>query len=397
MWRILFKKEFKEIFSDSRTRFNVVVSPLLITPILLAVVGTMARKQADESRKESITVGVVGLAKAPTLAEELKGPEGKKITLKPVASVADAEVQVRSRALRAAIEVPDDAEERLKSEESVPLAVLHDPGNQDSLEAVGRVKEFLKERGDLIVARRLHDKELSTQFVTPFKVGDHKLKGGGGAGMLMLTTFLPYILALSAIMGGLMAATDSVAGEKERGTLETLLVAPLSRRDIALGKFCTVTATALTSSFLSVVGMFWPLYIKLPLFSWMSEAGITLGPAAFLAILLVQLPLAVLGAGVLLAMSTLARNQKEMQTLVAPTMVVGTVGAMMTILVKTGAPLYWAVVPVTNASMVLKQALQGDLNPTFVVVACATSVLYAAIAVAYAAQLFKKESVLTRF
>ena len=64
---------------------------------------------------------------------------------------------------------------------------------------------------------------------------------------------------------------------------------------------------------------------------------------------------------------------------------------------KAGAPLYWAVVPITNASLVLKQALQGALSPTFVVIACGTSVLYAAIAVGYAASLFKKESVLTRF
>lgn len=396
MWQIVFKKEFREIFSDSRTRFNVIVSPLLITPLLLAGIGTIARQQAKASRAETVTVGVVGLEKAPALAQELKGSESKKIVLTSIATLAEAEQQVRQRTLRAAIEVPEDAQERLRDEQSVPLAVLQDGGNEDSLAAAERVKELLKERGDLIVARRLQDKGLSAQLARPFTVGDHKLPGGG-AGMLMLTSFLPYILAISAIMGGLMAATDSVAGEKERGTLETLLVAPLSRRDIALGKFCTVTATALVSSFLSIVGLFLPFYIKLPLFSWMTESGLTLGPAAFTAILLVQLPLAVLGAGVLLAMSTMARNQKEMQTLVGPTVLVGMVGAMLSLLVKAGAPLFWALIPVTNASLVLKQALQGALNPTFVVIACATSVLYAAIAVGYAASLFKKESVLTRF
>ena len=396
MWRVIFKKEFREIFSDSRTRFNVIVSPLLITPLLLAGIGTMARQQAKESRAEVVTIGVVGLEKAPTLAQELKGTDGKKIVLKPVATLAEAEAQVLKRTIRAAIEVPDDAEECLRGEQSVPLAILQDGGNEDSIQAADRVKDLIKERGDLIVARRLQDKGLSVQLVRPFTVGDHKLPGGG-AGMLMLTTFLPYILAISAIMGGLMAATDSVAGEKERGTLETLLVAPVSRRDIALGKFCTVTATALVSSFLSIVGLFLPFYIKIPLFSWMNQSGLTLGPTAFAAILLVQLPLAVLGAGVLLAMSTLARNQKEMQTLVGPTVLVGMVGAMLSLLVKTGAPLFWAVVPITNASLVLKQALQGALSPTFVIVACGTSVLYAALAVAFAARLFKKESVLTRF
>jgi sodium transport system permease protein len=253
------------------------------------------------------------------------------------------------------------------------------------------------ERGDLLAARRLQDAGLSKQLVKPFLVGDKNLKGSGGSGMQLLATFLPYILALSAIMGGLMAATDSVAGEKERGTLETLLVAPLSRRDIALGKFCTVTATALVSSLLSIVGLFWPFYIKLPMFDWMTRDGLSLGPAAFAAILLVQLPLAVLGAGVLLAMSTMARNQKEMQTMVGPIILAGSVGAMCSMLVRADAPLYWALVPITNAGLVLKQALQGMLSPSFVGLACAMSVVYAAIAVAFAASLFKREEVLARF
>jgi sodium transport system permease protein len=395
MWQVIFKKEFKEIFSDSRTRFNVIASPLLITPLVLALVGTMAQKQAKESRDETIKVGVVGMQKAPQFMEELKG--SPKITLEPVVSEQEAEAKVRDRSHKAALILPDDADERLANGDSLSIPVVQDAGNEASEQAAKRVKDLLTERGDLLAARRLQDAGLSKQLVKPFLVGDKKLTGTGGSGMQLLATFLPYILALSAIMGGLMAATDSVAGEKERGTLETLLVAPLSRRDIALGKFCTVTATALVSSLLSVVGLFWPFYIKLPFFNWMTADGLSLGPAAFAAILLVQLPLAVLGSGVLLALSTMARNQKEMQTMVGPIILAGSVGAMLSMLVRADAALYWAVVPVTNSGLVLKQALQGMLNPSFVGLACATSVIYAVIAVLFAASLFKREDVLARF
>lgn len=395
MWQVVFKKEFKEIFADSRTRFNVIVSPLLITPLILALVGTMAQKQAKESRNESITVGVVGMEKAPHFMDELKG--ANKIVLEAVPTVEAAEAKVRDRSHKAALIVPDDADARLENGDSLSIPVVQDAGNEASEQAARRVKDLLAERGDLLAARRLQDAGLSKQLVKPFLVGDKKLKGSGGSGMQLLATFLPYILALSAIMGGLMAATDSVAGEKERGTLETLLVAPLSRRDIALGKFCTVTATALVSSLLSIVGLFWPFYIKLPMFDWMTRDGLSLGPAAFAAILLVQLPLAVLGAGVLLAMSTMARNQKEMQTMVGPIILAGSVGAMLSMLVRADAALYWALVPITNAGLVLKQALQGMLSPSFVGLACAMSVVYAAIAVAFAASLFKREEVLARF
>ncbi|MBB6049380.1 ABC transporter permease [Armatimonas rosea] len=395
MWQIIFKKEFKEIFSDSRTRFNVIASPLLITPLVLALIGTMAQKQAKDSRNESIKVGVVGMEKAPHLMDELKG--ANKIILEPVATVEAAEENIRKRTQKAALILPDDADERLDNGDSLSVPVVQDAGNEASEQAAKRVKELLTERGDLLAARRLQDAGLSKQLVKPFLVGDKKISGSGGSGMQLLATFLPYILALSAIMGGMMAATDSVAGEKERGTLETLLVAPLSRRDIALGKFCTVTATALVSSLLSIVGLFWPFYIKLPMFDWMTRDGLSLGPSAFAAILLVQLPLAVLGAGVLLALSTMARNQKEMQTMMGPIILAASVGAMLSMLVRADAELYWAVVPITNAGLVLKQALQGMLNPTFVGLACAMSVVYAAVAVAFAASLFKREEVLARF
>ena len=395
MWQVVFKKEFKEIFSDSRTRFNVIVSPLLITPLILALVGSMAQRQAKESRAETIKVGVVGMERAPQLMEELKG--ANKIELEPVASVEAAEAKVRDRSHKAAILLPEDAEERLGNGDSISIPVVQDAGNEASEQAAKRVKDLLVERGDLLAAKRLQDAGLSKQLIKPFLVGDKKLKGSGGSGMQLLAMFLPYTLALSALMGGIMAATDSVAGEKERGTLETLLVAPLSRRDIALGKFCTVTATALVSSLLSVVGLFWPFYIKLPMFSWMTSDGLSLGPTAFIAILLVQVPLAVLGSGVLLAVSTMARNQKEMQTLTGPIIMVGLVCSMMAMLVRADAALYWSLVPIANAGLVLKQALQGMLNPTFVALACGTSVVYAGIAVAFAASLFKRENVLARF
>lgn len=395
MWRIVFRKEFREIFSDSRTRINTIVGPLLITPLLLALVGSMARRQATDARDEQITVGIVGLSAAPSIAAELRGTEVEHVLLKPVETEAEAERGVRERRMRAAILIGDEAERRLKSDEPVPLTVLQDAGNESSLQAAGRVKELLRQRGDVLVTRRLQENGLSRQLAIPFQIGDRKMPGSG-SGMILLALFLPYILAISAIMGGVLAASDAVAGEKERGTLETLLVMPVSRRDMAIGKFCTVTATALVSSVLSVVGLFWPFYVKLPMFAWMSAEGLTLGAPAIAAILLVQIPLAVLGAGVLLALSTWARNQKEMQTFLAPVIMTGTLGAMLSMLLKANAPLFWAAAPITNVALVLKQALQGTLSPVFVGISCATSAVYAFIAVAVAAWLFRREDVLAR-
>ena len=114
------------------------------------------------------------------------------------------------------------------------------------------------------------------------------------------------------------------------------------------------------------------------------------------ALLLVQIPIAVLGAGLLLTVSTYARNQKEMQTYLAPILLVITVLAMTTMFLKVETPLFWAIVPVANAAMVVKQALEGVTSLPFLLVASLTSLAYAALAVFVASRAFQKESILLK-
>ena len=239
---------------------------------------------------------------------------------------------------------------------------------------------------------------LSQQLAQPFTISSKSVAGGGGAGMMMLTMFLPYILAIYAVIGGASVALDSVAGEKERGTLETLLVSPVSRRELVLGKFGAVVIATLLSSILSLLGLILRVSLGGPLFggSGDSGSGLKLSGMAMAAMFLVQIPLAVMGAGLLLCVSTFARNQKEASTYLMPVMMFSSVAAMMTMFLKATSPLWWAFFPVTNAALVLKQALEGSLSPTFVALATASSILYAAIAVFYATSVFQKEQVLLK-
>jgi sodium transport system permease protein len=276
------------------------------------------------------------------------------------------------------------------------VAVLFDQGSDASQDASKRLESLLAERGQRIVAQRLHDNALSSEIAIPFQTTQAPIAEGGKAATLILATFLPYILSLSAIMGSVYAANDSVAGEKERGTLETLLLAPLSRRDLVLGKFLAVAGVALVSSLLSVIGLLWPFYVPLEAFAWMAKDGLTLRPVAIAAIILVQVPLAVLGAGVLLAVSTWSKNQKEAQTYLGPVLAVASVASVMSMLLKAEAGWPYAFVPVLNAALVLKQALEGTMSGLFIILACVTSLVYAGAALWLAVHLFERESVLLK-
>jgi ABC-type Na+ efflux pump permease subunit len=102
-WQVVFRKELTEVFREARTRFAVIVSPLLITPLLLAVVGTMAKQQATDAQKETVPVAFVGLDRAPAMRNLLREPPNFKIVEQ---TRAQAEAAIRARSIQAAIILP---------------------------------------------------------------------------------------------------------------------------------------------------------------------------------------------------------------------------------------------------------------------------------------------------
>jgi sodium transport system permease protein len=389
---VVFRKEFREIFRDKRSLFNIVISPLVITPLIVTLVGSLIKKQVNQARTETVAVGIVGSDRAPTVAAAVHG--APQLSFEPLTRQG-AEEAIRTRRLKAAVVLPDDADERLKAMRLITVSVLLDPGNQSSQDAAKRLESVFTERGQHVVAERLKDNGLSPDLATPFETQEQPVPGSGSLAVLLLAGFLPYLLAIYAIMGGVSPANDSVAGEKERGTLETLLMSPASRRDLVLGKFLTVASAALVSAVLSIIGLLLRISSLTAAFGGTNGTW-TVHPPEIAAMFFVMIPLAVLGAGTLLAISTYARNQKEAQTYLGPVLVLISVAAMLSSFLKSDAGLAYAVVPVLNAALVLKQALEHSFNLPFVALACVTSLLYAGLALWFATRLFEKESVLLK-
>jgi sodium transport system permease protein len=390
--RAVLRKELREIFRDRRTLFSVIISPLLLTPMMMGLIGGVIQKQMSQARVETYAVGLVGASGAPSV-QRLIGA-GAQLRIEAVTR-AEAERRIKDRRLRAAAVLPADAELRFQQQRSVPVTILLDAGNDTSRRAAERLKAFFAERGEQVVASRLQRHGLAAEMAAPFPVTEQRIDGGG-AGTLMLSMFLPYVLALSAFIGSLYAANDLVAGEKERGTLETLLVSPATRRDLVLGKFLAVAGLSLIGSLLSVIGILLPFVVPLKVFDWMAQGGLTLTPAAVLVMLVMQVPLAVLGAGVLLAISTYARNQKEAQSYLGPVLLLVSVAAMLSMLMRAEASWLLAFVPILNAALIVKQAITRVFDPLFIGIAFTASIGYAALALVVATRLFEKESVLLK-
>ncbi|NLH98983.1 MAG: ABC transporter permease [Chthonomonadales bacterium] len=390
---VVFAKEFREVFRDRRTLIGVVISPLLITPLLFLLLGTFISSESRKMRSEKMVVGVANASLAPSIMRSIGAPA--HLTLEPV-SPDRAEALIKDRKIRAALIIPRDAERGLAAHRTVKVEILLDAGNEKSNAAAMRLREVLQNAGKGILQVRLKELKLPAEFATPLDVRETPIKTGSGRGTLIIAGMLPYLLALACFSSGIYAANDSVAGEKERGTLETLLVSPASRRELVLGKFAAVAAICCVGSALSVVGMSIPFFSGLKAFDWIARGGMHLTLSGIGVTMLMQIPLAFLFAGMLLTVSTFARNQKEAQTYLGPTMIAIIVPAMMSMVTGAEAPMGMAAVPVLNASLIIKQALTGSTDPAFLGLALGASLLYAALSVGVCTRLFERESVLLR-
>jgi sodium transport system permease protein len=391
---IIFRKEIGEIFRDKRTLISVVITPMLVTPGLFALLGLLINHQIAAAQTQSINVAVVGASNSHTLVVALRSVPYVSVWVLPAENVAVE--RLRHNYLQAVVVLPPDTEKRLNSGETAQIQLLHDAGSQISLGAANRIEAFLTQFAQSLVMRRLQARGLPAQYATPLDIRNKAVQAGGGEALLMLSMLLPYMLVISVFAGAIYAAFDQVAGEKERGTLETLLVSPASRQDIVLGKFSAVVGVCMVSSILTICGLCICFFSHIRAFDWMARGGVHISFGAMFVILLALLPLSVLCAGLLLAVSTFARNQKEAQTYLAPLFIVVFLPAMASMLLGTDVSRPVALVPVLNASIIIKLALSGTYNFSFIVLAFTASAAYACIAIAFATRLFQSESVLIK-
>jgi sodium transport system permease protein len=222
--------------------------------------------------------------------------------------------------------------------------------------------------------------------------------------------FIPYLIIMLCFTGAMYPAIDHTAGEKERGTMETLLCSPVNRLNIVLGKFLMVLTGSLATIALSLSSMSLTILIGGNLMSAgkgmvaVGGAGATEAPAfipfidpvGVLGVFAMIAPVAVLFAAVLLAISLFAKSYKEAQSYVAPMIFVIILPAMIGMLPGVELSAKTALVPILNLSLVCKEMLSGVWNWGYIAIIFSSTCVYAAAALALTVRMFNREDVIFR-
>jgi len=305
---------------------------------------------------------------------------------------------VRTDKIAAAIEFAEDAREKLASGDSTEIRVYYLDASDRSSTALSGLRRIFKSLDKEMVAKRLVEKELPPGFASPVKVRPKRLPGPGIL-VKILSQILPYMILIFAFLGAMYPAIDLGAGEKERGTLETLLVAPVSRLSIVMGKFGVILVAALVSAVLATVSL--SVSLQLGIFSTLSMVSggsFSFSITEALAALLMIVPISCIFAALLLALSIFAKSFKEGQSYASPLQMVIIMPAFISFV--PGVKLDWlmASIPVVNVSLALKEIFTGNLDQHWAhvgVIFLSTSI-FAGLLLWFATWWFQREQVLFR-
>lgn len=401
---IVYFKELRDAVRDRRTLLSTLLLPTLGVPVVMGIVALVTSQAVKKTQQELPTVAIVGAAESPKIRDAMRAAGSFKVVDTP----DDWAKQISDKKLRAAVEIAPDFDQRLVSGNTSAVRIRHYEGELASKFAVQALEHFFEDYRRKVVADRLRERDVPPAVIEPFSIQSINVAPPEKVGGNMLGGILPYLALIGCFVGAMHPAMDLTAGEKERGTLETILSTPVKRVDLVLGKFLLVLTTSLTTVICSLTSMTISLHVittKMAGKAPAAEAGAEAAKGAVAATLNLWgvlgcagliLPVAVLSSAFVLAVSIAAKSMKEAQSYIAPMMFVIIIPAMISMLPGVDLNLTMALIPVLNVSLTAKQMVSGIFNWGYIAITFASCWVYAAIALAFCVRQFNRESVLFR-
>ncbi|MBC8356785.1 MAG: CPBP family intramembrane metalloprotease [Planctomycetes bacterium] len=411
-WRLarLCVKELREILRDRRTIVTLVFMPLLVYPLLsiafhkfaLSSLSSMSQvecvlgvesEQAGSRLGKFLQVGDAYLrASASTRSDANESPTAAQLKL-------DAEPKIRwmyGDDLRRGVATGeldvgvvvlegDDLEQSAGFRRQFKCQLIY--REESALSKVAA--DYISKRLEAINAAYTRD-ILHARLPTEIEL--ESVSGSGGAAAFSLTTLVPLILILMTITGAVYPAIDLTAGERERGTLETLMAAPVPRLGLLIAKYVAVLTVALFTATANLVAMTATLVATGLGGAVFGTGGLTINLVAQVFGLLILF--ATFFSAILLAVTSFARSFKEAQAYLVPLMLLSLAPGMMSLMPELEFNGLLAVTPLVNIVLLARDIFEGDVQPTLATAAVLSTALYAFAAIGLAARIFGTDAIL---
>ena len=395
-------KEILSTLRDTRAIISNLVIPLVLLPVVMLGLPLLMGGLFERETTTLTELAVEGLAQLPV--DLIAFAEAQNAVLVDVEDAVDA---VRSDDYSAGLAVAPDFAERLAAG-SADVVIVAKSGNIRSELNAGKLRAAVDAYAQTIVAERLTGAGLDPSVLRPIAIGNADASTEAERSSGQLAWLIPFFIAIWTLSGGQMTAIDATAGEKERGTLEVLLVAPVRRSEIVVGKFLAVVTFGLSAAVMAILGFVLGGTVLRSIFMPLLGAGggeiasmmggaLTITPLTVLLLLVSALLLASVVSALLLTVTLFARSFKEAQTYVAPMsflLIVPAVALQFRDLIGTGDSVYW--IPVYNVMVLMDDVVKGSASAGAIGITWLVMTVAVAALLTLAYRSFLREDVLFR-
>ncbi|KAF0242914.1 MAG: Na+ efflux pump ABC transporter [Planctomycetota bacterium] len=394
----IFRKEMIDLLRDRRTIFGMVVVPILIYPLLLIMFSQVLASQTERLMTRKYSLVVVGALNAPGLVEHLKTDDSWEITeAAPGSDAASSDTPLLEGAAHVVLVVPAGFLETMQAEKSATVELRFNKAKDESNFALHRAREAVEDYSAQVLRIRLQGKP--DGFERPVVADENDIAPPERTSGFHLGRLLAMLLVLMSAVSAFYPAIDMASGEKERGTMETLLVSPALRSEIVFGKYLAVATIAAFTAVLHLtsMGVTFSYFFKNTLGA-AKGAGLTFSirPSSALLVLLPLIPLNLLFSALCLGLSAFARSYKEAMVYLTPVMIVANVASFSALVPGIEFNYALALIPIQNCAMLTVALLSGDWKWGHVLATFASSSVYALVALRWTWSIFQREDVLLR-
>ncbi len=347
----VYKKEVRENLRDRRSLFNSVLLGPILFPILFIGLAYFTSSKQQERIEQVLEVPVAGAEHAPNLISflEQQGVVIQTAPEDPLAAVSSQDVEI-------IIRIPEQFVEQWRTGKPAVVELIADPSRRESDIPLQRVRGLLGAYAAQIGQLRLQLRGAAPALQSPIMIRDVDLSTPQSRGMLVMI-MLPYVLMITAFTGGMHLAIDSTAGEKERKSLEPLLINPVPRWQIMLGK---MSATA-TYAFASLVLTLLAFRVAFPLLpTGALGVDLSIGAEALGGILLTVAPVVVLAAAMLTTLAALAKSLREAQSYMGLVFMIPMIPSLI-FMVNPMKPETWMMaIPMFSQNLLIGEFVRGE-------------------------------------
>ncbi len=390
----IFLKEMKDILRDKRTLILMIIIPLVLLPLLINMSSKFMIKMKRTASSKTLKVGVILNGNKNNVIDSINSRDDMSLT--HIEDETSINQMIKANNLDFGIVFDKEFDKTVKNLLQGEIRLYYKSSAKNNI-SKKRIDNILSTYNNQLLEERFNNLKLSPEVVKAVKITDKDIASTRERFGEKIGGFIPYLFVIFCFIGAMYPAIDLGAGEKERGTIETLLVSPATRFQIVIGKFIVVTLSGIISATLTFVGLYAAIKLNPEIPSEILNLILkVIDVNSIVVIFTLIIPVSVFFAGALLSFSFFANSFKEAQSIMTPLNIIIIIPAFIGTLPGMKLTATTALIPILNVSLASKEIISGTINYGHLSLVYVSMFVLAALSLLICIKLFNREQIIFR-